>query len=365
MQSNRLVVWMRMRDSGRLNPVISSLASVLITIISSTAPSAENDPVTLTVEACPDVSEAEISRILGIELLTIASGKKEVNAAPTLVTATCQSDRVVLKAAITEQEKSFYQTVPLTADKTDENERLIAIAAAELVFSAWVAVSPPAPAKSPESSTAARDSSSSSSSDGAQQSASESTAPSPAPEKRERKKRRSANGTKTRLPMKIEIGPLWRMYVEGPTHFVGGDLSLKMMPTGPLYLRAGVAVEGMIVQRPVGRVSLFAVSGAAAVGIFGRMLEYLVVGAELGGRFGLARLKGESDDDTIDKGQVKGGFGGPMLGLGIGTSSNPYAILTAELGYAFYGNIGHLETSQVMATIDLWVSAGLAMGVNF
>ena len=91
----------------------------------------------------------------------------------------------------------------------------------------------------------------------------------------------------------------------------------------------------------------------------------VAIGAELGGRFGWARLKGESSDENVTTGRVKGGFGGPMLRLFISSSTNPYAVLTAELGYAFYGNIGHLETSRVIATTDIWISTGLAVGFGF
>ena len=341
-----------MNNDSRRRQGISGVTGVLVTLISLAVSSAKNDQVTLTVDACPDVSKAEIERILGIELRTIAAGKKEVNAAPTRVTATCNRNRVLLHAVIAHQNKSFYQTVPLTALEADENERLIAIAAAELVFSAWVAASPPASRERTESSPTGADKSSSTKTP---RPASESTAEDHVPKER---------ATKKSLLVKVELGPLWRMYQKGPSHFFGGELSLRLLPVGPLSLRAGVAIEGMAVQRPVGRVSLFAVSGAAQVGVFKPVLRYLVVGAELGGRFGLARLKGESSEENVEAGRVQGGFGGPMLGLLLGSSTNPYAVLTAELGYALYGNIGHLETSRVIATTGIWVSAGLAIGLG-
>jgi hypothetical protein len=351
MRCGRLVVWMN--DDGRRRQGIPGLAGVLVTLISLSLSSAQNDEVTLTVDACPDVATAEIERILGIELRSIAAGKKEVNAAPTRVTATCKSERVLLRAVIAHPSKSFFQTVPL-AKEADENERLIAIAAAELVFSAWVDASSLASQEHTDSPLAATDSSSS-----------RKTPRGPASGSTAEDRATQDTASKTRLPLKLEIGLLWRMYWKGPSHFFGGELSLKMMPKGPLYVRASVALEGMRVQRPVGRVSLFAVSGAIGLGVLKPMLKYLVLGAELGGRFGLARLKGESSDDNVEAGRVKGGFGGPVLGLFISSSTSPYAVFAVELGYALYGNIGHLETSRVIATTDIWVSAGLAVGLGF
>jgi hypothetical protein len=341
-----------MRDDGRRRHRIAAFTGVLVVLLSRAASSAENGPVTLVVDACPDVSKAEIERILDIELRTIAAGKQEVEVAPTRLTATCDRDRVSLHAVVARGDKSLFQTVSL-AGAADENERLIAIAAAELVFSAWVSASLASADRDHSSPTAKARSSSGKAPPGP---ASGATARDPASR---------ARAARRRLPLKVEIGPLWRRYRRGPSHFFGGELSLRWMPLGPLHLRAGVAVEGMVVQRPVGRVSLFAVSGAAAAGVTTPVLKFLVAGAEVGGRFGLARLKGESSDESVETGRVGGGFGGPLLGFFVGSSTNPYALLTAELGYAFYGNVGHLETSRIASTIDIWVSLGLAIGFSF
>lgn len=354
MRCGRLVACMN--GDGRQRQGICGVIGVLITLITIAASSAAgNHQVTLTVEACPDVSQDEIERILGIELRTIAAGKKEVNAAPTLFTVRCNGDRALLNAVIEHQDKSFYQTVPLTAEEADEKERLIAITAAELVFSAWVAVSPPKPEDQvePPEPTEEKPPPVKRASDY------------PKPESFDKDNAIKNRPTKKKVAWRVEIGPLWRMYRKGPSHFLGGELSVGMTPLGPLHVRADLAVEGWRVRRTVGRASCVAVSGAIGVGVLNEMVEYFVAGAVLGGRFGWADLKGESSDQDVTTGRVRGGFGGPMLELFFGSSTNPYALLTAELGYAFYGAIGHLETSRVVATTDIWISTLLAIGIGF
>ena len=344
----------RRRKTGlhlALGPVAICLALPAITSAS--------DAVTIDINGCADISAAEATRILGVELRSIAAGKKEVSPATTHVTATCDNGRAELRADISEKDITFYQTVPLTLTTPDDNEkgsgdeRLIAIAAAELVFSAWVAVAPKGTQRS-EAPSVETDSTPSNGN----------TAPQKSPSVASRAPRDNRTGGQHHR-IRVELGPLWRMYLTGTSHLLGGEVSVRVSPVTPLYLRAGLAVEGGRTERPLGRVSIFAVSGAAVLGVSATPFNRLLTGVELGGRFGFSALSGKTGNQGVVKERVKGGLGGPMVGLIVGTATNPYAILTAEVGYALYGTIGDVEKGAAVTTIDVWISTVLAAGFRF
>ena len=337
-----------MTEGHRSSVFVHTVTAALVLLIGRGVHGGEVDEVTLTVTACPTVFKRELSRILDIELRTLAAGKKEVNPAPTVVSVVCEDDRVLLQAHITQEDKYFSRSVSTpSAHVTDGDARLIAITACELVFSAWVAVSPPnrrphieKTARSPKQATKTEEPPS---------------------------KETNASGTAPRLPhvFRFEVGPTWRTYFDGGAHLFGGAVAASIRLVAPLYLRTTLSVETGGRERPLGRVSLFSVSDAVAVGVAKSYGARLTIGAEIGGRFGYGFIRGHRKNNAVQQAKVRGGFGGPMLGVGVRTMTNPYAVLFAEIGYAPYGNIGHVEEGAAVTTTGLWLFAVPAIGFDF
>ena len=312
--------------------------------------------VTISVSSCPDLSKTEIQRILTIELRTIARGRKEVESAPTHVSVQCARQTITLKAHV--RGKAAVHTEHLrraASENGDGTERLIAIAAAEIIFSAWVDLLPPQKAI-PDS----------------DEEDSDEKEVRPSPKKQQEKKKGASQSSqpdiqkkndRRKLGLALSVGPHWRTYLAEKVHLFGGELALALSLSRMFYLRIGGTVEWGKARRSTGEVALFASSGLFSLGLE-KNFTYVAAGLETGGRFGGSTLKGTPNQDGIRAETVKGGVGGPLIRIRFRTVNKVSARLSMETGYAVYGNIGRVARDNPIHIKGVYLSIALVVGLD-
>ncbi len=311
--------------------------------------------VTISVSRCPTLSQTEIQRILTIELRTIARGRKEVESAPTHVSVQCARQTITLKAHV--RGKAAVHTEHLhrnVSENGDGTERLIAIAAAEIIFSAWIDLLPPEKA-TPLS----------------EEDSDEKEVK--LPPKKQQKKNQGASrssqpgvrdkNNRTKLGLALGVGPHWRMYLDEKAHLFGGELALALSFTRMLYLRIGGTVESGKARRSTGEVALFSGSGLFSLGLE-KSFTHVAAGLETGGRFGGSTLKGTPNQEGIRAETVKGGVGGPLIRIRFRTVNKVSARLSMETGYAVYGNTGRVARDNPIRIKGIYLSVALMVGLD-
>jgi hypothetical protein len=316
-------------------------ATLLLTLVFPLAAQSESPPVTLSVSSCHDLSQAEIERILNIELRTIARGRKEVESAPTHVSVRCANQSVTIEARVPKKAAVHTDSLHREASESREGtERLIAIAAAELIFSAWVDLLPPQREPIPEAPRQEKERANQSSR--------------PAVQKKDNRKR---------IVLTLGLGPHWRMYLAEKAHLFGGELALTLSLSRLFYLRIGGSAEAGRGKRRIGEVVMIAGSGLVSLGLE-KAFVHFAIGLEAGARFGSGVLRGASDKDDVQTETVKGGVGGPLIRLRFRTVNAVSMRLALEMEYAVYGNTGRVFDDYPIHMKGIYLSVALAVGFD-
>lgn len=347
--------------------------------------------VTLTLQRCTDVSQEEVERILAVELRTIAEGRDDVKVHPTAVTATCDAARISLTVEGRQADERRDHAVPIDDPSPDGLERLIAIAAAELVFSSWVELADPngesmdEAVESGSAETVAvsdnvqsplgkkmfgnqeeddddKTGNGKAEKKAVQKSVREPDAQTPSPA--DEPSRAGAKKPKERR-LSLGIAALWRMYVASGSHLFGGDFWMGLDIVGPLYVRMGAALEGGRSGREIGKVSTLAFSALVATGGRWTLADALDAGIEGGLRAGYGILRGVARDNTVLGEKVTAGVGGPLMGVMIASHTRPSIGLSFEAGYAAWGVSGRVAGDDPVELKGWWISLLLACGVHF
>jgi hypothetical protein len=322
------------------NGVFAAILPILMGAWTTDAAANEGSPVSMEFEDCARFSTGEVERILGLELRTIANGRSDVSATPSTVRVRCDTARIHLEID-NAKGKTQKQIVVAEESSGEDQERLIALAAAELVLLSWQDVKE----------------------DGASsETPKESPPPSKSAQPVEQKKESDAPVPGERL-VSVSLGALWRIFFEGLNNSFGGELSLSLHPSAPLFFRTAVTLEGGHAARALGDVSLFAVSGALSIGLEKSLLkEKLSISAETGFRAGYGRLEGLPNEDAATGDTLDGSFGGPMLCLSAASRTKPYVKLSVEGGYAPWGVTGSVNADSPVALKGFWLGVGVIIG---
>ena len=289
------------------------------------------------MEDCAELSSHEVNRIFQVELHSILDGQDTSAPASCPVKVTCR--RSVVDLELTEKasesrkvRRLFFDPEPcMSSGETDcfGRERLIAIAAAEMVFSCLTPV--PETAALPP-------------------------APRPAVPEVSAPKMSAAE----LVTAAIRLSALGQTYFnDGAPLFggsIGGMLFLKRRPALGLDIGAG----GGRVHFSSGDVSLLNVYAAPSVGIAGFLQSRpLSGGMAVGFRAAYGRLSGRSDSSSVETAVIHGGCGGPFFRL-FGAAGRRFgAGITVDLGYDVYGTIGIVPNGDAIRLKGLRLSVQL------
>jgi hypothetical protein len=299
----------------------------------------------LSLEQCAHVDKGEVERILAVELQSIAAGREDVPSSATAVSVLCDkgNNRITLSNAaggIRTLERD--NTHHLNAQKGVE--RLIAIAAAELVFSGWVKLKKKqeknAKNVSPQVSVQKH---------------------SPAAPRKDE----VSTATESDPAVLLGLSPSWRLFFDGGLSVFGGELTVELDLRGPLILGIGVELEGGSATRDLAKISFLGVSGLYLMGVGQKVGRYLAARAALGMRIGYGRLKGSARVANAEDHDLAGGWGGPLLRLELHTRDRLFAGLAVEGGYAVWGNTGYIGSEDPVNLKKWWLAILVRVSLCF
>ncbi len=261
--------------------------TVLLVCAPAVAWAAPHPAVSLSVDACAGVDEAQVAGQVKIELgADLAPASPEV----TRVQVRCDGDALVLIVNDPITGKSLERRVDLGAAAPKARTRLLAIAISELVSASWTeletnptpVVAPAGPPPAPSAKAAVRDTV---------------TARTFAPH------------------MFATLGLDFRAFpgATGTGMLVGLGARFATAGAGLGFSVDLVTSQGKGVTGALGQVSVDLV-GVGAVVTYGARVGGATLAGELGLRGGSARLGGVPVDDSIEGRSVRGAFGGPIVG---------------------------------------------------
>ncbi len=333
----RLLSDMRLTFTYLTIPAVFVFHAITATADPSSAPE-------ITISRCPFVSAAEVERILRIELSDIGKRKEEPVDAPAAVRFTCTATGITIETTSRKTGSVRTRRIGRQQNPTEGTERLMAIAAAELILSGRDAI-PDAEETTAEETT-------------------ESTSSPPeAPDKIAKPPRgkvahrRTTDTGRRRFRAALDIAALWRFYFPGSSHLFGGGLGVFAALPAHLYLALDAGAAGGRSRRTGGDVSLLSADGALCLGWTGGLGSSpfeLSLGAGYEGGWG--KLRGRPNRTPVEGGDVSGGFGGPMLQLLVATRGKLGLGLRVEGGYAFFGNTGHAAGDESVELKGPWIS---------
>ncbi len=308
--------------------------------------------VTLVPQKCSALSFDQVERILGLELLSIEAGPRNLTAKPLVVTVSCRPGLVSLSARKSTTEPFTSRLIRVDEHPRDGIERVIAIAVAELALSGW---------EQTASDTIQEPDSSKRTETGAPRPASPETTDSSkrGQPKGDRESAHDARG-KERLDAAVQLGALWRMFVGSKANLFGGEIGGILSFPRLFRMRLLVTPEGGRIERAIGEVSSFSVSGAYAFGLEGRLFSApLRGGVDVGFRGGYAQLRGRATLPISHGETMSGGFGGPFLSLSLASATRPAVGLSMEAGWALIGVAGRIEGESPIEINGPWLSVSV------
>lgn len=295
---------------------------------------------------CEFISVPEFDRILQLEIQSNIASHRNIAKRKTLLEVTCMPNFVALNAQDTERGIFSKRRVRINTESTEGKERVIAIAATELVLSAWehlfvqaregtsfkkadaadeLSLKPKLSNKSDEHINVASVSSSNSL----------------------RKKRRSAA---------LGLSALWRVYPNRKTSLFGGELGGSIGLMGPFQLHFAVATEGGRVNRSIGRISLFLASAMLSISVHRRLFISSLQGwVHIGFRSGYGKQIGNSTLLSSLGHSLSGYVGGPLLRFSIASTTRPAIGGSLEMGTTIFGISGQVEGESSVDMRGFWM----------
>ena len=337
--------------------------------------------------ACTGISQSEIDRIMRLEFASSAS-VGNVPSRATSLRISCVRNEIVLSVKDTESGELSTRRILLPDDTLVGKERVIALAAVELISSSWEQIAESQKAESEKIVSVNTDQQLSegsveplSQSDEASASPKQtqlitnrsdtrtekkkppSTTPrttkktSPAQERKqdtERKPERESNGLSLRA-VGFQISPTGQLYPSGRLWLFGGELAGVFVWNDAFEVQLSGGAAGGRAKRSSGTASLFSTGGALLLGFRGAAFSSRLTGAALlGFRLGYGRLAGRPKSNSTEGHELSGLLGGPLVRLSLALSSTPRIGLSAELGYAAPGIEGNVEGESDVNMSEWW-----------
>lgn len=325
-------------------------------MLCSVAPgSAAPDPghegkVSLAVEACPEPFEASMRAILRIELGELLDENGSPRASnQESIGVTCELEVARISARSADGLQEVQNDLPFDAFPGDAAPRAVALAALEALR-----------AVDPTLATRIEDQ---------RKKAAGSEVPRPQPSARPPASRGAdvpATAVASRAETRLALGGVVRLFPAGPrTTAVGARVELGFRFAAPWDL--AFDIEGALARQNAssGAVEARLLSTAAWFGARAGSSEWSVT-AGLGGRFGLAWLRGTPDEATTRGHDVTRPWAGPMLVLrGDGAADRFAFSLMVEGGFAVVGAEGLADGAPALGIDGGWVAASASAGVRF
>ena len=330
--------------------------SVALAVLCSVAlGSAAPDPghegkVSLAVEACPEPFESAMRAILRIELGELLDENSSPSASnQESIGVTCELEVARISARSADGLQEVRNDLPLDAFPGDAAPRAVALAALEALR-----------AVDPTLATRIEDQ---------RKKAAGSEVPRPQPSARPPASPGAdvpVAPVASRRYTRLALGGVVRLFPAGPrTTAVGARVELGFRFAAPWDL--SFDIEGALARQNTssGAVEARLLSTAAWFGARAGSSEWSVTGG-LGGRFGLAGLRGTPDEATTRGHDVTRPWAGPMLVLRGDGSADLFAFsLMVEGGYAVVGAEGLADGAPALGIDGGWVAASASAGVRF
>lgn len=298
-----------------------------------------SDSAHLTISDCKFLSIDEVNRILRIELQSILVSR-QVRVRPIQLNVECRENSVTLRAVDAEIAEVFVREIDPGTLSGDGEERVVAIAAAELTLSVWERMKRESAATSPEKHPA------------------KPAAPADSePKKPDNIDKPAWELTRRSITIKMHAGALWRIYPKTKNSQFGGEWGGRLRISEKFMLDMVLTAEGGRVERSIGEVGSLAVTSMIGAGVYRTLRQRLTSNVLLGFRGGYGRMKGRANNPAFSKGTVQGFIGGPLLRFSLWTGGRTAVGISSEIGYEVFGISGNVNGEQSVAMTGFWVLA--------
>jgi hypothetical protein len=296
-------------------------------------------PVVVALQECEPALEAEVRRIVEVELKATVIPTAKAGNVVTRVKATCRGSEVELGLTDARTEKHLDRTVALAEAAATARARLLALAVAELVVTSWQEIQSapqPVPSSLPKSQSPATD-------------------PAPAPASEER------------TVAMAEVLGVARTFPESRLWLLGAGARGLLTLSRPFTLAIELDAEWGKASRTGGQVAARALGGALSLG-WGVEKTWVLVMPWVGARAGLVRLKGEPSSSSTTSGQT---LSGPCLGpeAGIAASLFPRAVIHPTLAFSagimVLGVRGDVAGDSHVKTSGAWIAITIGVGPSW
>ncbi|MBN2714328.1 MAG: hypothetical protein JXX14_00660 [Deltaproteobacteria bacterium] len=357
----------------------------------------ENAVVTVH-QGCVDVDQSEVDRILGLELQSSAAGGN-TSPRPTRLAITCEADAVTIVLNDRRTGELAQRRLALAMRKDNGKERLIALAAVELILPLWerLAAAEREDEVRPGTGLGVQISGDEKAGFAGINDVATVNATSFGKESKSLAKtpvigRRTASPTRAQKKMRrdnsmpgdtdigghksesgravwgggILFGPTGYVYPAPRLLLIGGELSLNAVRNDRLEMLFGGGAAGGRTVRALGRTALLWANVATMMGIRNRLLSgRLLLRAMLGFRGGYGQLTGKPES-TLNRGhRLHGMVGGPAIRLSAFTARRPSIGVSLETGHTIWGLEGYVEGESDITLARWWIMVSLDLGVQF
>jgi hypothetical protein len=299
---------------------------------------APHGPVVITVEQCEQPLEAEVRRIVGVELRATVIEASGAGDDVTLVIATCRGMDVDLALVDGATAKQLQRTVALSEAAPTARARLVALAVAELVVAGRQEIEVPSASKAAVSS---------------------STAPPPAAVP-------SHRTSAAPIAAMVDAMGVVRAIPGSGVWLLGAGARGLLAIAHPLYLALELDGEWGSTSRTPGQVAGRMLGGAVAAG-WGMERRWAFLMPWLGVRGGVASLKGEpSPGSSISSGTQSGAFLGPEVGLAASLWPRAPVHVTVALsaGALLLGVRGKVVQDRDVSLQGAWIALAVGAGLS-
>ncbi|MBN2528544.1 MAG: hypothetical protein JXR76_19300 [Deltaproteobacteria bacterium] len=334
-------------------------------------------PVTLKLKNCDVMTADEVSRILRLEIKSSVT-TLEIPSRKTQVTIRCAPESVEVTVNDLETSQTSRRKIDLEGASKDGDERVLAIAATELVISIWEKFArgetedesatepnavdsylenPVISKKTDEPSKARRISNG-----GKSTRTRKVNPPRPRPQRTssfetDTEKRPSSALQKNMAQRRVALrtSGLFRFFPSTRTLMFGGELGAKILLFGPFELQVAAAAHGGRERRRSGTATLFSATALVTMGLNRRIISPKLFGRiQLGARGGWGRLDGSPQSDATRGHIVTGAIGGPFLRASLGSATFPSVGVSLESGYSLLGISGNVDGDTDVALAGFW-----------
>ncbi len=308
--------------------------------------------VKLEVVGCKELSKNEIERILFVEIRN-AKDEQDVFTQPTFLEILCKNSFIKLNVKNEISDRSFERTIDTSEHLSVGYERVVSIAAGELVLSLWHYLQNKTNIVH-GSENKEESNSSELNTDFEAQKLKQLTVQDRKELKADKDSLKEQNNNNMLFG---QFSALWKIYPTVKTNFFGGEFGGGLQIVGPMNLYLAVGVEGGRVSRNIGTVSVFSASAVIFLGVSGKLFSSSVkAGGYLGFRGGLGRLNGKTDLSGIEEHSLFGGIVGPAARFFLSSTFRPAIGLSIETGYMISPLSGAVDGTESVDIKGVWIS---------